>query len=86
MDDQILIKIVLSIFGSAMILGGVFYSKKDHEKSGTDGAYSSSSDSIVWTIAMLLFIAYLVIGPWWLSKIIFILLGAGLIYVGIFLI
>ncbi|MDE0583798.1 hypothetical protein ON064_12230 [Planococcus sp. A6] len=86
MDGQLLIKIVLIIFGLAMFFGGVFYSKKDHEKSSTDGAYSSSSDSIVWMVVMLLFGIFLSIGPWWLSKTIFILLGAGLIYVSIFLI
>lgn len=86
MDGQLIIKIVLIVLGLAMFFGGVFYSKEDHDKSSEGASSSNSSDSLIWVVVMLLFGIFLSIGPWWLSKTFFILVGIGLLYVGIVLI
>lgn len=84
MEWQMLIKVVIIIFGLAILWGGLIYKKKDHEEF-SEGISVTYSDSFIALIVVFIFGFLLGIGPWWLAKIFILLFGVALLYFGIFL-
>lgn len=70
----------------ALIIGSMYYGKKEHDKFAEGASSANTSDSIVALIFMLIVSFFLSVGPWWLTKIIFLLISFGLLFIGIFLI
>ncbi len=78
-------QIIISGIGIVIFLASLFYNKENHKRFGDNASSSATSDSIIATIIALLIAFMLSIAPWWLTKFLFLLIGAGLVYMGIFL-
>lgn len=85
MEWQLLIKVIIIIFGIALLWGGSVYGKKDHEQFSEGVSSVTYSGSFIAHLVVLLFGFLLSIGPWWLAKIFVLLFAVALLYFGIFL-
>lgn len=86
MNGDMIIRIISIAMGLVFLVGSVFYRKKEHKRAKEDGNLGNYSDSFIASIIGGISGMFLQLAPWWLSKILFFLIGVGLIYAGIFLI
>lgn len=86
MSGDMIIKSISVLMGLVFLIGSVFYRKKEHKKAREEGTLGNYSGSFIASIIGGIIGIFLQLAPWWLSKILFFLIGAGLIYAGIFLI
>ncbi|PIC71243.1 hypothetical protein CSV77_04200 [Sporosarcina sp. P16b] len=82
---MIILKFFIILLGIGAFISSFFYNKEEHKKFG-ENTSSAASDSIIITITWLIFSFLLSIAPWWIVKFLLMLIGACLIYSGIFLI
>lgn len=78
-------QILTIVIGISIFFGSFFYGKKEHKKLGEGVSQGSNSDSLLALAVMLIIGFFLSIGPWWVTKIIFITIGIGVVYLGVFL-
>ena len=79
-------QLIITGIGIVIIVASLFYNKENHKRFGDNASSSATSDSLIATLIALLIAFMLSIAPWWLTKCLFILIGAGLVYMGIFLV
>lgn len=82
---MIIVKVFIVLLGIASFISSFFYNKEEHKRFG-ENTTSATSDSIIITITWLIISFLLSIAPWWIMKFLFVLIGACLIYSGVFLI
>lgn len=81
-----IIQIIITMIGMTIFIANLPYNKEKHKRFAEDASLSTGSDSIIATIIGFVIVFLLSIGPWWLTKILFLLIGAGLVCIGIFLV
>ena len=73
------------ILGIALLIGSLFYGKEQHKKFSEGASKANYSDSLIALIVITIISFFLSIGPWWLTKTIFIVISLSVIYLGFFL-
>lgn len=86
MNGDMIIKTISILMGLVFLISSLFYRKKDHKKAREEGTVGNYSGSLIASIIGGIIGIFLQLAPWWLSKMLFFLIGAGLIYIGLFLI
>lgn len=81
-----IIKIIIILIGIITLVSSFFHNKEKHKRFGENTSSTATSDSIIATAIGLIISFLLGIAPWWVVKFLFMLIGVGLIYIGIFLI
>ncbi|MGI2326735.1 hypothetical protein [Planococcus sp. YIM B11945] len=86
MDGEMIAKIVFIILGVAILIGGIFYRKKDHDEFNEGALAGTGSDSLLAFVIIFIIGLLMSIGPWWVTKTIIMIFGITFLYLGIFLI
>lgn len=81
-----IIKIIIIVIGIIAFVGSFFHNKEKHKRFGESTSSTATSDSIIATFIGLIISFLLSIAPFWVTKFLFLLISAGLIFIGIFLI
>ena len=86
MVEILIMQIIITGIGIVIFVASIFYNKENHKRFGDNASSSVTSDSLIATMIALLIAFILSIAPWWLTKFLFLAIGAGLVYIGIFLV
>lgn len=78
-------QIITVIIGISTFIGSLFYNKNTHKRFSEGASSASNSDSLLALVVVIVLSFFLSVGPWWVTKIIFIAISLSVIYIGFFL-